>query len=209
MFNTLFIYPFDDVYDTSGEYSSKRNDALDFSILDLSMVNPSVITVDDNPLINAKLKLDSIVKKQVQTTKKILQQEDNLSKVNGNQKAQTSINNNLNSLRGTLANLITDYMVADSEYRIIQNDYNVNHMYFRNKAIIEGIRNSIAHGHYEFVSNGDVWNTEIIFNDIYEGNLTFQVRITFGELATLIEDNYRNVIDYVKNKKSILKKKLV
>ena len=209
MFNALFIYPFDDVYDTSGEYSSVRNNVLDFSILDLSMVNPDVITIDDAPLINAKDKLDSIVKKQVQTTKKILQQESNLSKVSGNVKAETNINNSLKDLRLSLSNSITEYMLTDSQYRTIRDDYTVNHMYFRNKAIIEGIRNSIAHGHYEIVSNGDVWSTEIVFSDIYEGKLTFQVKITFEELATLIEENYNRVLNYVKNKNSSIKKKLI
>ena len=209
MFNALFLYPFDDVYDTSGEYSVVRENVLDFSILDLSMVKPTLITIDDSPLTNAKDRLDSIVKKQVQITNKILQQENNLNRVNGNQNAVNNIKNNLVSLKGSLANLISDYMLADSEYRIIEKDFRENHMYFKNKAIIEGIRNSIAHGHYEFVSKGDVWNTEIIFSDIYEGKLTFQVKMTLSELTALIEDNYKNVIDYVKQNKVELKKKLV
>lgn len=209
MFNALFLYPFDDVYDTSGEYTSVRNDVLDFSTLDLSMVNPNIITIDDSPLLNAKEKLDGLVKKQVQVVKKIMQQEHNLTKVSGNTVAENSINSNLNDLRNTLSKLITDYMLTENTYKIIKEDYSVNSMYFRNKAIIEGIRNSIAHGHYEFVSNGDVINTEIIFSDIYEGKITFQVKMTFNELFTLIEENYGNVLSYVKNKSKNQTKKLV
>lgn len=209
MFNALYIYPFDDVYDTRGEYSVIRDDSFDFANLDLSMINPNVLMINDGPLVNAKEKVDNIVKKQVMITKKIMQQEKNLSRVSGNAGAVMAITNGINDLRTGLAKLITDYMLAYKEYELIKKDYNDNYMYFKNKAIIEGIRNSIAHGHYEFISNGNVWDTEIIFSDIYEGKLTFQVKMKFVDFAKLIEDNYKNVIDYVNGKKDRLKKKLV
>lgn len=208
MFNAIYIYPFDDVYDTSGEYSYVREDVFDFATLDLSVVNPSVLTINDSPLVNAKAKLDGIVKKQVMFVKKILQQEKNLGKVSGNANAVNAINKGLNDLKTNLGQLVTDYLLANKEYETIRKDYTDNALYFRNKAIIEGIRNSIAHGHYEFISRSSLWDTEIIFNDIYEGNLTCQIKMTFGEFAQLIENNQMNIIDYINNKKSSLKKKL-
>jgi hypothetical protein len=102
--------------------------------------------------------------------------------------------------------LKTSYNVANGEYNAIKNDFTVNSIYFQNKAIIEGIRNSIAHGHYEFISKGNIWDTEVIFNDIYEGRVTFQVKMTFDELTKLIDNNYMNVLNYVKNK-NVSKKK--
>ena len=142
-------------------------------------------------------------------TKKILQQENNLSKVSGNAKAVLSITNGINDLRINLSQLVTDYLLANKEYEDIKKDYSDNYMYFKNKAIIEGIRNSIAHGHYEFISNGNVWDTEVIFSDIYEGQLTFQVKMKFIDFVSLIEDNFKQVMDYVDNKKDIVKKKLI
>ena len=209
MFNSLYIYPFDDVYDTSGEYSIVREDVFNFADLDLSMINPNVLVINDTPLVNAKAKIDSIIKKQVMITKKILQQENNLSKVSGNAKAVLFITNGINDLRINLSQLVTDYLLANKEYEDIKKDYSDNYMYFKNKAIIEGIRNSIAHGHYEFISNGNVWDTEVIFSDIYEGQLTFQVKMKFIDFVSLIEDNFKQVMDYVDNKKDIVKKKLI
>lgn len=209
MFNALYIYPFDDVYDTSGQYSTVRDEFFDFANLDLSMVNPNVLAINDMPLVNAKEKLDNIVKKQVVMVKKILQQENNLNKVNGNANAEAAITKSINDLRTNLAQSITDYGRENVIYEEIKKDYTDNNMYFRNKAIIEGIRNSIAHGHYEFVSNGNIWDTKIIFSDIYEGKLTFQVEMKFIDFAKMIEENFQNVIDYVDNKRNGLKKKLI
>lgn len=209
MFNALYIYPFDDVYDTSGQYSTVRDEFFDFANLDLSMVNPNVLAINDMPLVNAKEKLDNIVKKQVMMVKKILQQENNLNKVNGNANAEAAITKSINDLRTNLAQSITDYGRENVIYEEIKKDYTDNNMYFRNKAIIEGIRNSIAHGHYEFVSNGNIWDTKIIFSDIYEGKLTFQVEMKFIDFAKMIEENFQNVIDYVDNKRNGLKKKLI
>jgi len=206
MFNSLFIYPFDDVYDTDGGYSVIRNDGIDFSILDLSMIQPTIVTIDESPLINAKARLDSLNNKRIEITNKINQQQVNLGKVSGKPDVVARINKSISDLNNSLTLINSSYVVADSEYNNIKNDFTVNRMYFYNKAIIEGIRNSIAHGNYEFISNGDFWNTEIIFNDIYEGKLTFQVKMTFRELDSLIDNNYMNVLNYVKNKNAGLKK---
>lgn len=206
MFNSLFIYPFDDVYDTSGEYSVNRSDVLDFSILDLSMINPTIITIDDSPLVNAKARVDSLSNKINEVTNKISQQVANLNRVSGKPDVVVKINKGLSDLSNSLTMLKTSYNVANGEYNTIKNDFTVNSMYFQNKAIIEGIRNSIAHGHYEFISKGNIWDTEVIFNDIYEGKVTFQVKMTFDELTKLIDNNYMNVLNYVKNK-NVSKKK--
>lgn len=206
MFNSLFIYPFDDVYDTSGEYSVVRNDVFDFSILDLSMVNPTIVNIDDSPLINVKARLDSLNNRIIEVSNKISQQQANLSRVSGKPDVVAKINKHITDLNNSLSTLKLSYIVLDSEYNAIKNDFTVNHNYFLNKSIIEGIRNSIAHGHYEFVIKGDLWDTEIIFNDIYEGKVTFQVRMTFDEFSQLIDNNYDCVLKYVKNKNNGIKK---
>lgn len=203
MFNSLFIYPFDDVYDTSGEYNTIRNDSLDFSVLDLSMIKPIVVTIDEGPLINAKARLDSLSNKQIEITNKINQQQANLSRVSGKPDVVARINKSIIDLNNSLLLINSSYVVADNEYNAIKNDFSVNRMHFLNKAIIEGIRNSIAHGHYEFISNGDLFNTELVFSDIYEGKITFQVRMTFQELESLIDNNYMNVLNFIKNKNKV------
>lgn len=206
MFNSLFMYPFDDVYDTSGEYSVVRNDGIDFSILDLSMITPTVINIDESPLNNVKARLDGLENKKRELLDKINVQQTNLGKISGKPDVVAKINKNISDLNNSLSLINTAYAVADSEYNSIKNDFTVNRMYFYNKAIIEGIRNSIAHGHYEIVSKSSFMDTEILFNDIYEGKLTFQVRMTFAQLEELIDNNYMNVLNFVKTKNVKVKK---
>ena len=200
MFNALFLYPMDDIYDISGGYTLNRSEGLDFASLDLSMVNPDILIIDDTPLLNAKNKLDSLVNKQVQVTRKILLQQENLGKVVGNVNAENAINKNINDLRITLSSMVFDYITFDGEYNKINDDFNNNKLYFRNKAIIEGIRNSIAHGHYEFITNGDFNDTIIVFNDIYEGKLTFQLKIKFVDFEKMINENSQIMLNFVNNK---------
>ena len=203
MFNSFFMYPMDDVYSIPGEYTLDRKEGLDFASLDLSMINPTVISVDDSPLINAKTKLDSLITKIAEVNNKISQQQQNLSKVQGKADVVARITNGINALNQSLSILSTELVIADSAYNAIKNDFSMNGNYFRNKAIIEGIRNSIAHGHYEIVVNGDFMDTMIIFNDIYEGKLTFQAKISFRDFEKLINDNTEVIHKFINKKMGV------
>lgn len=203
MFNTLFMYPFDDVYSIKGEYTFDKSDGLDFSKLDLSMVNPTTINIDNYPLVNAKEKVNSILRKQSNLVNNILIQENNLNNVKGNEKVELKIKEKIESLRKELSKYVSDYVNAYTDLTSVVYDYSMNKDYFRNKAIIEGIRNSIAHGNYEFVSNGKFSDTIIVFNDIYEGQLTFQAKLTFCEFEQLIFNNKDFLLSFVDEKISL------
>ncbi|MBQ2872585.1 MAG: hypothetical protein IJE89_01130 [Bacilli bacterium] len=203
MFNSFFIYPFDDIYDIDGGYKLDRSDGLDFSKLDLSMLDVTYIDIDETPLLDAKNGLDSIVNKQVKISKKIIEQRNNLTKVSGNQVAINNINSNIASLNNSLVSLITDYSNQYSLYNSIKDDFTNNRMYFKNKAIIEGIRNSIAHGNYEFLIGRDFNDTTIIFSDIYEGKLTFQAKIKFIDFEKLFDVNTNVLVKFIDKKLGI------
>lgn len=204
MFNSFFIYPFDDVYDIDGGYKLDRSDGLDFSKLDLSMFDVTYIDIDETPLEDAENGLNSIVNRQVKISKKIMEQKKNLSRVSGNPVAINSINNNINSLNNSLVSLITDYRNQYSLYNLVKEDFINNKMYFRNKAIIEGVRNSIAHGNYEFLIGKDFNDTTIVFSDIYEGKLTFQAKIRFIDLERLFDVNTDVLVKFIDKKMGIV-----
>ena len=209
LFNSLFMYPFDDVFETSGEYKLNRDDSFDFSKLDLSMVNPIVVNIDESYLNNLLDRCNSLVKKQGEISQKLVVQQGNLSRVTGNLVAEGKIKSNISDLKNSLVLLMTEYIKVDGEYNLVKNDFTVNRLHFENRAIIEGIRNAIAHGNYEFISNGELYDTKIIFNDIYDGDNTFQLVISFEDFEGMIADNYEIVLDYVRNKisgKGILSK---
>ena len=200
MFNSLFMYPFDDVFETNGEYKINRDSSFDFSKLDLSMIKPTILNIDDAPLRNALDRCNSLIKRQGDVSQRLLIQQNNLSRVSGNSVAESKINANINDLNNDLSLLMVEYMNADSEYNSIKNDYMVNRLHFENRTIIEGIRNSIAHGNYEIRSNGKFFDTQIIFNDIYEGNNTFSVSISFMQFEELIDKNVSVVLNYIRDK---------
>ena len=148
----------------------------------------------------------------VKVSKKIIEQRKNLARVSGNKVATANINNNINSLNNSLANLITDYTNQYNLYSLIKEDFTKNKMYFRNKAIIEGIRNSIAHGNYEFLMGKDFDDTMIVFSDIYEGKLTFQAKIKLADFERLFNVNTNILVKFIDEKldkanKNILVKK--
>ena len=200
MFNSLFMYPFDDVFETSGEYKIDRESGFDFSDLDLSMAKPDIMNIDESPLNNSLERCNSLLRKQNEISQKLTVQQSNLLRVKGNLIAEGKINASINDLNNSLSLLITEYMKADSEYNAIKNDYVTNRLYFENRTIIEGIRNAIAHGNYEFKINGNFYDTEIVFKDIYEGKNTFELRISFKDFEDMIDLNYDVVVDYIRNK---------
>ena len=209
MFNSLFMYPFDDVFETSGEYKVNRNSSFDFSNLDLSMIKPTICNIDESPIKNALDRCNALMKRQSEVSQKLVVQQNNLVKVKGNSIAEGKINANISDLNNSLTLLMTEYIKADSEYNMIKNDYAVNRLHFENRAIIEGIRNAIAHGNYEFNINGDFFDTEILLNDIYEGENTFSVKISFREFEEMIDKNYDIVLNYIRNKNNGMGRKKI
>ena len=128
-------------------------------------------------------------------------QQNNLNKVMGKPDAFNRIKTNIADLKNTLSVLISEYVKVDGEYNAVKNDFVANNLHFKNRAIIEGIRNAIAHGNYEFNIKGNVLDTEIVFNDIYEGNNTFQLKISFGDFEEMINKNYEVILNYIRGKK--------
>lgn len=212
MFHSFFIYPFDKIYDISGGYTLDRQDGLDFSQLDLSMIDVLYIDVDDSPLLTAKAKADGLRSRRDELINKINKQQQNLSKVQGKPGVVNKINQSIIDLNNSLSIVSSEYAVADSAYNAVYNDFTNNMMYFRNKAIIEGIRNAIAHGNYEFLLGKNFDDTHIVFNDIYEGKLTFKAQIRFEDFEKLFNVNTDKLVKFIDskindNKGKILSKK--
>lgn len=206
MFNSLYIYPFEDVFESSREYKSNRTDEFDFSNLDLSMVDIEILNINDIALKEAEQKYIKLNQKKEGFVNRINTQKSNLTKVLGDIEKETKIKNGINGLQNILDNdILPEFNNSIIEYQSIKDDYTNNYMYFKNKAIIEGIRNSIAHGRYEIIPNPNFEKTLIIFNDIYEGNITFKGSINYESFEKLINDNTDIVINYLRAKISCKK----
>jgi len=118
------------------------------------------------------------------------------------------INKMISDLGNDMVLLDNEINIANGNYLDIKNDYDNNPMYFRNKAIIEGIRNALAHGNYEFIRDKDNMDTRIVFSDIYEGELTFKIEISYEDFEDMINSSFKVIMEDMEDIKSIVIKRI-
>lgn len=208
MFNSLFIYPFEDVYTNNIKYKLDKTGELDFSILDFDLIKPIIDGIDRRPI---EIKEDQVrvLENEFNKIKAAINEKNKqLSNVKGNTNIEELLKNNINKLNIELQKVNINLIAKRNECFEIKEDYRINHKYFKNKAIINGIRNSIAHGHYEIIPAELLADTKIIFTDLYEGKETFKVEINFEDFSGILENNFKVMLDYVNKNKSIKKKTL-
>ena len=201
MFQALFSYSNDDLYNDSLEYENNYNSGLDYSKLDLSKIKISYIEPDN--------KIISILnEKKVAREKGILELQGSINKkmtnlnnvkAKGNITAIENIEKSLIESNKNLSNLQNDLNNINQEISNITTYQLNNKLHLTNKAIITGIRNSIAHGHYKFVYSNDYSDVKIVFNDIYKGKITFSVEVNIIDFIELLYENDHVIIDFVKN----------
>ena len=146
--------------------------------------------------------LESINDKKKLLTSKIKKIND----VNNNIKIVNSKGNTnaYNKLSILLNNLINDKNNIANEISSLYNNlisiesYNSsNYDYLRNEAIINGIRNSIAHGDYRVIFNNNISDTLIIFENIYNNEVTFKAEVKILDFIVLLGYNSPVVINFI------------
>lgn len=200
MFNALFSYSLDDYYKDSLEFDNFQNNGFDYSLLDLSLINPSIVTIDEckiNEIENSCNSISNVIKK---IEDKITENLKSLKivKEKGNSKAETTINNNLQKLEEKKNELKNKLSEKKKHLSNLKSYYlnNINHI--KNRAIIEGIRNAIAHGNYKIDLNfGDYI---LIFTDLYEGKVTFEAKIPLLDFIKTVESNTSVIEKYIKTR---------
>lgn len=208
VFNSLFSCSMDDLFKNSNEYTDMENDGLDYSKLDLSDIEPIKYTIN-NPLKN-ELLLQRKAKesKMIETLESLEQAVNNLKKVKekGNTKAEVAINNSISRLSNIKDLLEQEIKIINDRIKKMDIYEIRNEKHLKNKAIIEGIRNAIAHGNYIVKRNKSIEETRIVFADIYNEEITFLCDIPLRMLILMELENYSVIDDYIDEK---LKKKKV
>ena len=201
MFNSLFSYANDDVYKNDNKYTLLDNNGLDYSKLDLSLINVQVKTIDNNIINELNIRKTAKEKELNLIDTKINKQLNNLNivKSKSNTNAISNITSKLNNLYNEKNTLTIVYNNIINELNICNNYYNNNLLYLENESIITGIRNSIAHGNYEVVQCNNINDTYIVFNDIYEEKLTFKGTIKILDFIDLIDNNVSVINEYLNN----------
>lgn len=198
MFNALFSYSLDDYYKDSLEFDNFQNNGFDYSLLDLSLINPSIVTIDEVKISEVENSCNSISNDIKNLEGKISKNLESLKNVKekGILKAETTINNNLQKLEEKKNELKNKLSEKKKHLSNLKSYYlnNINHI--KNRAIIEGIRNAIAHGNYKIDLNfGDYI---LIFTDLYEGKVTFEAKIPLLDFIKTVESNTSVIEKYIK-----------
>lgn len=201
MFNSLFSYANDDVYKNDNKYTLLDNNGLDYSKLDLSLINVQIKTIDNTIINELNIRKTAKEKELNLIDTKITKELNNLNivKSKSNTNAINNITNKLTNLYNIKNTLTIEHNNIINELNICNNYYNNNLLYLENESIITGIRNSIAHGNYEVVQCNNINDTYIVFNDIYEGKLTFKGTIKILDFIDLIDNNAIVINEFLNN----------
>ena len=201
MFNSLFSYANDDVYKNDNKYTLLDNNGLDYSKLDLSLINVQIKTIDNTIINELNIRKTAKEKELNLIDTKITKELNNLNivKSKSNTNAINNITSKLNNLYNIKNTLTIEHNNIINELNICNNYYNNNLLYLENESIITGIRNSIAHGNYEVVQCNNINDTYIVFNDIYEGKLTFKGTIKILDFIDLIDNNAIVINEFLNN----------
>lgn len=206
-FNALFSYGKDNIYKNDNKYSTLNNNGLDYSQLDLTLFNIELCNVDKGYINELKTKVDAKYKDLEKIEEKINKISENINKVN---KLEV-----INKLKETLLIIETRKIDVKELYNNLLNEYKNANDYFKNnidyltnERMIDGIRNSIAHGNYYLKYNIDMNNSIIVFEDIYEGKLTFKCSIKINDFIKFLSDNSPIICNFLNNINNNKTKKL-
>lgn len=190
LFNAIFSYANEYLLDFPFE-------KLNLSSLDISFYKH--INKEKNELI---IMLKSKLREIEKITNRINLDTQNLENVksSNNQSAISIISNKISTGIKIKYALQQDiHTLCEKIGKIVVNE-DVNQEYIKSKDIINGIRNSIAHGHVYIIDDN------IYFNDIFENNLTFACKVNIIDFLNMLYENI-SVLDEYLNKYSIKKLK--
>lgn len=205
LFNTLFGYLHDDLLDNENAFTSGDNTGFDYSALDFSAFNVSYLKPDNGPIDSHKETYMGASKRLAAIQCKIQKNTESLNAVtlSGNTEAQAVLSANLNNDKILEATMISDVASAKATYDDAVDYVTDNSLLVYNRGIINGIRNSIAHGKYTVIQSGSFDDVRILFEDIYEGETTFKADISIADFFNFIYSNESKVVSFVKSKKKI------
>lgn len=200
MFNALFIYPFDDIYDDKEIMKTLVNTSLDYSKLDLSLIKLNNINLNNGEILSLREELNGINRRIQEINNTISIDKASLEKVKGNARAEANINAKITREQGDLNLFQGKLALVSCKVNYYDNNSQVGG-YFYNKAIIEGIRNSIAHGNYQVIEATSILDSKIIFRYIYLGKETFSCEVGAEDFKNLLIVNMKIILQFLSSRK--------
>lgn len=205
-FNAMYIYPLETIYTDELKYSRDRKGEFDFSLLDLSFINPTILNISDKPLKKQQELISTLnsKKEKIELEKDAIEKNLERAKEHNNTSGVEKLTELLNFKDFLIDVAYSDFLEEVENYLRMEDDFEDGHKYHKNKAIIIGLRNAIAHGNVivkKFSGETDIDDSVILFQDIYEGKVTFEVEMTIKDIERLIDLNTIDpLITYLEDK---------
>lgn len=211
-FHTLYSQPLDDFYKKDNLYHLDRKNLFDFSQLEIEELKPNLIFYEKKGIIQT----ENIIKSKTQALKKlhvnINTQEQNKKNMETSEhfpllkERYQKVCESLEKMHQMEEELCKILVQKYHELQNIKQDYQEHEKYFHNLAIIEGIRNSIAHGNIQILNATETENfhdVKIRFTDMEDEKIVFQLTTSLYELECLFEPCNINVINQYKKTKGV------
>lgn len=209
LFQSLFSYGNDELFKNDNEYSKNENTGLDYGNLDLSSINVLYFEPDETIKNEVLIQIASKNKQILEISGKIAKDNQNLENVK--QKGNSIA---IKRISAILTKTETQKQILEAQAALLNIRLNEiisyeqeNSEYLKNKVIINGIRNSISHGNYKLETsiNNEI---KIVFEDIYEGKLTFKCEIDIIDFINMIYENQNIIIAFLnKNEQKLVRAK--
>ena len=200
LFQALFAYLHDDYFDNDNKYTSLPNNGLKYAALDVSCFNIDYLKAD-RKVIDQYLEVYNVASKRLLEIRNKINQNTlslNAVKQKGNLKAVSVLSQNIANEKLLEAQYAQDEINAKASYdeAILYEANNLD--LIKNRAIINGIRNSIAHGNYTFYVEDGV--SKILFEDLYEGECTFRASVSVVDFLNFIYASEAIVTSFINSK---------
>lgn len=202
-FNALFAYGYDDVLHNKNEYQSLDLDGFDYSLIDTSSFNVEVEKTDDGYITDLGVK-ENAIKNNINNA--LVSSNNNLAKVTsiGNQKGINAITSQINTINGNINGYNIDLANIQNTLNNVNNYVSTYASLIKNEKIINGIRNSIAHGNYKVILKETLKDSLIEFTDFYEGEVTFKASISIDNFVEFLQKSAIEIEKYLSKEEKLV-----
>ncbi len=205
-FNALFAYGYDDVLHNKNEYQSLDLNGFDYSLIDTSAFNVEVEKSDDGYIADLNVKENAIKNNITKLNNALASCNNNLAKVTslGKQVGIAKITSQINDINAKLSILNTDLTNIGSTINSVNSYVSTYASLIKNEKIINGIRNSIAHGNYKVILKETLKDSLIEFTDFYEGEVTFKASISIDNFVEFLHKSAIEIEKYLSKEEKLV-----
>lgn len=205
-FNALFAYGYDDVLHNKNEYQSLDLEGFDYSLIDTSSFNVEVEKTDDGYITDLGVKENAIKNNINKLNNALVSCNNNLAKVTslGKKDAINTITSQINTINGNINGYNIDLANIQNTLNNVNNYVSTYASLIKNEKIINGIRNSIAHGNYKVILKETLKDSLIEFTDFYEGEVTFKASISIDNFVEFLHKSAIEIEKYLSKEEKLV-----